>query len=113
LLGLLREPEGLAARVIESHGMKLDDTRALVAQIPGPGTEQVPAQIPFTPRAKRVVEQALQEARSRSHEWTGTEHVLLALAHEEHGVAAWILAELGAPPQVLAEHVRGLVGGPD
>ena len=77
LLGLLREEEGLAARVLESLDVTVDDVRAHVERIVGRGHEARLGQIPFTPRAKKVLELALREARSLGHNYIGTEHILL------------------------------------
>ena len=91
LLGLLREEEGLAARVLESLDITVEEVRAQVARIVGQGDEVTTGQIPFTPRAKKVLELALREALSLGHNYIGTEHVLLGLARENGGVATRIL----------------------
>src|SRR5579862_7862382 len=91
LLGLLREPEGVAARVLGTLGVTLDDARADVARIIGSGDEATPGQIPFTPRAKKVLELSLREALALDHNSIGTEHLLLGLLREHEGVAARIL----------------------
>jgi ATP-dependent Clp protease ATP-binding subunit ClpA len=105
LLGLLREEEGLAARVLASLEVSLDDVRARVETIVGSGEEVTVGQIPFTPRAKKVLELALREALSIGHTYIGTEHILLGLVREGNGVAATILGDLGLD----AERVRGEV----
>jgi ATP-dependent Clp protease ATP-binding subunit ClpA len=105
LLGLMREQEGLGARVIESLGVSIEDVRAQVARIVGQGDEVTQGQIPFTPRAKKVLELSLREALSLGHNYIGTEHVLLGLARENEGVAARILLDFG----VDAEKVRNAV----
>jgi ATP-dependent Clp protease ATP-binding subunit ClpA len=102
---LLREEEGLAARVLESLGVTVEEVRGQVTQIIGRGDEVTPGQIPFTPRAKKVLEQALREAIGLGHNHIGTEHVLLGLAREE-GVAAQILADLEVYPEKLDEEIR-------
>src|SRR5207237_1339240 len=79
LLGLLREEEGLAARVLESLDITVEEVRAQVARIVGQGDEVTTGQIPFTPRAKKVLELALREALSLGHNYIGTEHILLGL----------------------------------
>jgi ATP-dependent Clp protease ATP-binding subunit ClpC len=111
LLGLLREEEGLAARVLESMDVTLEEVRSQVARIIGPGDEPASGQIPFTPRAKKVLEYSLREARSLSSNYIGTEHILLGIARENEGVAARILLDFG----VDAEKIRGetvrLLGG--
>jgi ATP-dependent Clp protease ATP-binding subunit ClpC len=106
LLGLLREQEGLAARALGELGVELDAVRAQVAQIVGTGEEATAGQIPFTPRAKKVLELSLREARAMSHQYIGTEHILLGLARENEGVAARLLLDLG----VDAETIRKTVG---
>ena len=88
LLGLLREEEGLAARVLESLDITVEEVRAQVARIVGQGDEVTTGQIPFTPRAKKVLELALREALSLGHNYIGTEHILLGLVRENEGVAA-------------------------
>jgi ATP-dependent Clp protease ATP-binding subunit ClpC len=105
LLGLLREEEGIAARVLGSLGVTLDGVRGRVAEIVGRGEAAAPGQIPFTPRAKKVLELALREAISMGHGYIGTEHILLGLARENGGVAARILLDSG----VDAERIRGEV----
>ena len=82
LLGLLREEEGLAARVLESLDITVERVRAQVVRIVGSGEEVTSGQIPFTPRAKKVLELALREALSLGHNYIGTEHILLGLVRE-------------------------------
>ena len=103
LLGLLREEEGLAARVLESLDITVEEVRAQVARIVGQGDEVTTGQIPFTPRAKKVLDLALREALSLGHNHIGPEHILLGLVRENDGVGARILLDLGAG----AEKVRG------
>src|SRR4051812_26594165 len=93
LLGLLREEEGLAARVLESLDITVERVRAQVVRIVGSGEEVTSGQIPFTPRAKKVLELALREALSLGHNYIGTEHILLGLVRENEGVAARILLD--------------------
>jgi ATP-dependent Clp protease ATP-binding subunit ClpC len=113
LLGLLREKEGIAARVFESLDVTIDEVRAQVARIVGQGDEVAAGQIPFTPRAKRVLELALREALSIGHNWIGTEHILLGLAREDDGVAMQILLDSGvSADRIRAEVVRTLGGPP-
>src|SRR5277367_815046 len=88
LLGLLREEEGLAARVLESLDITVERVRGQVVRIVGSGEEVTSGQIPFTPRAKKVLELALREALSLGHNYIGTEHILLGLVRENEGVAA-------------------------
>src|SRR5436309_2690315 len=96
LLGLLREEEGLAARVLESLDITVERVRAQVVRIVGSGEEVTSGQIPFTPRAKKVLELALREALSLGHNYIGTEHILLGLVRENEGVAARILLDFAA-----------------
>ena len=97
LLGLLREKEGLAGQALEVLDITVEEMRAQVARVVGPGDEVMTGQmIPFTPRAKKVLELALSEARSLGHNYIGTEHIMLGLVRENDGVAARILADLGA-----------------
>jgi hypothetical protein len=105
LLGLLREEEGLAARVLESLDITLEEVRGQVARVVGQGDEVPAGQVPFTPRAKKVLELSLREARRLQHNYIGTEHILLGLVRENEGVATRILLDLGAD----AEDVRGAV----
>jgi ATP-dependent Clp protease ATP-binding subunit ClpA len=95
LLGLLGEPDGLAARTLESFGLSLDGARREVAAIVSPGTAAPSGHIPFTPRAKKTLELALREALQLSHNYIGTEHVLLGLMREGEGVAAQVLRQHG------------------
>jgi ATP-dependent Clp protease ATP-binding subunit ClpC len=112
LLGLLREEEGIAARVLESLEITVSGVRAEVAQIVGPGGEVAAGQIPFTPRAKKVLDLALREALSLGHNWIGTEHVLLGLARENDGVAMQILLDHGVTPDRIRDEVVRTLGGP-
>jgi ATP-dependent Clp protease ATP-binding subunit ClpC len=105
LLGLLREEEGLAARVLESLDITLEEVRAQVQRVVGQGNEVATGQIPFTPRAKKVLQLSLKEALAMNHNYIGTEHILLGLARENDGVAARILLNLGAD----SERVRNAV----
>ena len=111
LLGLLREEEGIAARVLESLDVTLADVRAQVARIVGQGDEVVSGQIPFTPRSKKVLELSLREALSLGHNHIGTEHILLGLARENEGVASRILLDFGADSEKIQnEVIRALSG---
>ena len=112
LLGLLREEEGIAARVLESLGVTIEDVRAQVGRIVGQGDEVAVGQIPFTPRAKRVLELALREALSLGHNWIGTEHVLLGLAREDDGVAKRILLDRGINAERIRDEVIRMLGSP-
>src|SRR5213075_1722632 len=109
LLGLLREEEGLAARVLESLDITVERVRAQVVRIVGSGEEVTSGQIPFTPRAKKVLELALREALSLGHNYIGTEHILLGLVRENEGVAARILLDADAD-KIRNEIIRMLSG---
>ncbi len=111
LLGLLREEEGLGAQALESFGLTLDGVRAQLVGIVGRGTEPSSGQIPFTPRAQRVLELALREALSLGHNNIGTEHLLLAVVSEQDGVAVRILTELGIGTEELREATSALLAG--
>jgi len=112
LLGLLREEEGLAARVLESLDITVGEARAEVARIVGPGDELTTGQIPFTPRAKKVLELSLREALALGHNWIGTEHVLLGLVGENDGVAARVLLDFGADADKIRGEVIRMLSGP-
>src|ERR687884_22888 len=114
LLGLLREEEGLAARVLESLDITVERVRAQVVRIVGSGEEVTSGQIPFTPRAKKVLELALREALSLGHNYIGTEHILLGLVRENEGVAARILLDLDADEEKVRERTLSFLapGGP-
>jgi ATP-dependent Clp protease ATP-binding subunit ClpC len=111
LLGLLREEEGLAARVLESMGVTLEGVRNQVRRIVGDGDEVTTGQIPFTPRAKKVLELALREAMSLGHNYIGTEHVLLGIVRENEGVAARILIDFDADADKIRNGVIAALGG--
>ena len=111
LLGLLREEEGIAARVLTSLGISLEDVRAEVAQLVGPGDDIATGQVPFTPRAKEVLELALEEGLSLGHNYIGTEHVLLGLVREHDGVAARILDSFGAEAVIVRDEVINALSG--
>jgi ATP-dependent Clp protease ATP-binding subunit ClpC len=113
LLGLLREEEGVAARVLESLDITVEEVRAQVERVVGRGDADVGAgTIPFTPRAKKVLELALREALSLGHNYIGTEHILLGLVRENEGVAAEILRDFDADAQTLRRAVLGRLGYP-
>ncbi len=112
LLGLLREEEGLAARVLESLDITVVRVRAQVVRIVGSGEEVTSGQIPFTPRAKKVLELALREALSLGHNYIGTEHILLGLVRENEGVAARILLDFDADSEKIRNEVIRMLSGP-
>lgn len=102
LLGLIREEEGVAAEVLESLGVELSQIRTAVEFIIGRGDRIVLGEIGLTPRAKKVIELAVDEARRMNHHYIGTEHILLGLVREGEGIAAGVLESLG----VRLEKVR-------
>src|ERR1700756_171386 len=112
LLGLLREEEGLAARVLDSLDITVEEVRAQVARIVGQGDEVTTGQIPFTPRAKKVLELALREALSLGHNYIGTEHILLGLVRENEGVAARILLDFDADAEKIRNEIIRMLSGP-
>jgi ATP-dependent Clp protease ATP-binding subunit ClpA len=113
LLGLLREKEGLAARVLESLDVTVEEVRAQVARIVGQGEEVTTGQIPFTPRAKKVLELSLREAISLGHNYIGTEHVLLGIAREGEGVAARILLDFDADAEKVHGAMMEMLSAPE
>jgi hypothetical protein len=111
LLGLIHEGEGVAAKALESLDISLDDVRAEVEEMIGHGPEMPSGHIPFTPRAKKVLELALREALQLGHNYIGTEHVLLGLIREGEGVAAQVLVKLGADLSRVRQQVIQLLSG--
>jgi len=109
LLGLLHERDGLAARALDALGITIEEVRAQVARIVGLGDEMTTGQIPFTPRAKKVLELSIREALALGHNYIGTEHVLLALARENEGVAVQILLDLDADAERIESEVIALL----
>ncbi|KAJ9506171.1 hypothetical protein QJQ45_016506 [Haematococcus lacustris] len=106
LLGLIGESTGIAAKVLKSMGVNLKDARVEVEKIIGRGSGFVAVEIPFTPRAKRVLEMSLEEARQLGHNYIGTEHILLGLLREGEGVAARVLETLSADPAKIRTQAR-------
>jgi ATP-dependent Clp protease ATP-binding subunit ClpC len=111
LLGLIREEQGLAARVLGSLGVTLEGVRAQVGKIIGSGEDVTAGQIPFTPRSKKVLELSLREALALGHNYIGTEHVLLGLAAEGEGVAARILLDFGVSSDAVRDAVVRALSG--
>ena len=111
LLGLLREEEGIAARVLAGLGVELEAMRAQVAQIVGELEQITTGQMPFTPRSKRVLELSLREARALGHQYIGTEHILLGLARENEGVAARLLLDVGVAADTIREAIGRMLSG--
>ena len=105
LLGLMREPESVAARALEELNIGQDAVREEVIQIIGRGQGVLTGHIPFTPRAKKVLELSLREALQLGHNYIGTEHILLGLIMEGEGVAAQVLAKLGGNMGAVREKV--------
>lgn len=110
LLGLIGEGTGIAAKVLKSMGINLKDARVEVEKIIGRGSGFVAVEIPFTPRAKRVLELSLEEARQLGHNYIGSEHLLLGLLREGEGVAARVLENLGADLSNIRTQVIRMVG---
>ena len=110
LLGLIGEGTGVAAKVLKSMGVNLKDSRVEVEKIIGRGSGFVAVEIPFTPRAKRVLELSLEEARQLGHNYIGTEHLLLGLIREGEGVAARVLENLGVDLTKVRTQVVRMLG---
>jgi ATP-dependent Clp protease ATP-binding subunit ClpC len=110
LLGLIGEGTGVAAKVLKSMGVNLKDARIEVEKIIGRGSGFVAVEIPFTPRAKRVLELSLEEARQLGHNYIGTEHLLLGLIREGEGVAARVLENLGVDLSKVRTQVIRMLG---
>ena len=111
LLGLIREGKGLGAHVVKRLGVDLEKAKAELVKIVPCGTEAVgQARCPLTPRAKNVIVLAHDEVRQLNHNYVGTEHLLLALVREEHGVAGQVLANLGLKPAEVRTQVLSILG---
>src|SRR6188472_1602175 len=111
LLGLIHEGEGVAAKALESLGISLEGVRQQVEEIIGQGQQAPSGHIPFTPRAKKVLELSLREALQLGHNYIGTEHILLGLIREGEGVAAQVLVKLGAELTRVRQQVIQLLSG--
>jgi ATP-dependent Clp protease ATP-binding subunit ClpC len=111
LLGLIHEGEGVAAKALESMNISLDGVREQVTEIIGRGQSAPAGHIPFTPRAKKVLELSLREALQLGHNYIGTEHILLGLIREGDGVAAQVLQKLGADLNRVRQQVISLLAG--
>jgi ATP-dependent Clp protease ATP-binding subunit ClpC len=111
LLGLIHEGEGVAARALEGMGISLESVRTQVVEIIGQGAQAPSGHIPFTPRAKKVLELSLREALQLGHNYIGTEHILLGLIREGEGVAAQVLQKLGAELHKVRQTVIQLLSG--
>jgi prophage maintenance system killer protein len=112
LLGLIHEGEGVAANALQALGISLEAVRREVEEIIGQGQQRPSGHIPFTPRAKKVIQLSLQEALNLGRGYVATEHILLALLREGHGVAAQVLTRLGAGHGPLREQILRLTAGP-
>jgi ATP-dependent Clp protease ATP-binding subunit ClpC len=110
LLGLVGETRGIASRVLGGFDVNLPEARKEVERLVGRGSGFVSVQIPFTPRAKRVLELSIEEARDLGHGYVGTEHMLLALLEEEAGIGMQILQQLGLRPSVIRTEVLAEIG---
>ncbi len=111
LLGLIHEGEGVASKALESLGISLESVREQVQEIIGQGQQAPTGHIPFTPRAKKVLELSLREALQLGHNYIGTEHILLGLIREGEGVAAQVLVKLGADLSRVRQQVIQLISG--
>jgi ATP-dependent Clp protease ATP-binding subunit ClpA len=111
LLGLAHEGQGVAARALESLGIQLQALRSQVEQVIGQGQQAPTGHIPFTPRAKKVLELSLRESQQLGHNYIGTEHLLLGLIREGEGVAAQVLVKLGADLSRVRQQVIQLLSG--
>jgi ATP-dependent Clp protease ATP-binding subunit ClpA len=111
LLGLIHEGEGVAAKALQSLGISLEAVRSQVEEIIGHGEAAPTGHIPFTSRAKKVLELSLREALQLGHSYIGTEHILLGLIREGEGVAAQVLQKLGAGLESVRSQVVALLGG--
>lgn len=112
LLGLLREEQGLAAHVLRSFDITIERARVQIVRIVGPGQEVSSGQIPFTPRAKAVLEAAIAESRRLGHSYVGTEHVLLGLIGNREAVATRILRDCDADTEKIRAEVMRMLAGP-
>jgi ATP-dependent Clp protease ATP-binding subunit ClpC len=111
LLGLIHVGEGVAARALESLGISLEAVRQQVTEIIGQGQQAPSGHVPFTPRAKKVLELSMREAKELGHNYVGTEHILLGLIREGSGVAAQVLVKLGADLNGVRQQVVQLLHG--
>jgi len=111
LLGLIHEGEGVAAKALEALGISQEAVRDQVKEIIGQGQQPPTGHIPFTPRAKKVLELSLREALQLGHSYIGTEHLLLGLIKEGEGVAAQVLTKLGADTNKVRAQVQQMLQG--
>lgn len=113
LLGLIREDEGLGSRVLEEFEVTGDKVRAYLVDKIGVGDEIHTGQLPFTPRAKKILELALREALSLGHNYIGTEHILLGLIREQGGAAYLYLESVGATSEKIRSSIIRMLSGPN
>jgi prophage maintenance system killer protein len=113
LLGLLRQDSGVAAQALQAAGVSREAARQAVLDIIGRGHEVPRGHVPFTPRAKKVLQLSMREARQLGHLYIGSEHLLLGLLREGQGVACQVLSQLGADADAVREHVAELSGQPE
>jgi ATP-dependent Clp protease ATP-binding subunit ClpC len=113
LLGLIREGDGVAAKVLRNLGVDLDNVRSSVESVLGQGTRVVTGEIGMTPRAKKVIELAVDEARRLHHHYIGTEHLLLGLVREGHGIGAGVLENLGVSLEKARAQTMQVLGKPE
>jgi ATP-dependent Clp protease ATP-binding subunit ClpC len=112
LLGLIREEEGLASRVLKTFGLEVEPVRSEVARMVGIGSEPVgDGQLQFTPRVREVLDLSQREAFSLGHNYIGTEHLLLGLVREGQGVANHVMNGYGARPEAVRDTMIGLLSG--
>jgi ATP-dependent Clp protease ATP-binding subunit ClpC len=111
LLGLVHEGKGAGVKALESLGISLDAVQQKVQEVVSQGEHTPSGHIPFTPQAKKVLELTLPESRALGHHYIGTEHILLGLIREGHGVAAQVLARLGADLDAARQHVVQVLQG--
>jgi hypothetical protein len=112
VLGLLREEEGLAARVLTGFDLSVDGVRSYIQRVVGHGEGTTVGQIPFTPRAKKVLDLALRDALSLGHNYIGTEHILLGLVRENEGVGSRILLDFGTDAEKIRNEIIRVLSGP-
>jgi ATP-dependent Clp protease ATP-binding subunit ClpC len=111
LLGLIREGDGVAAQALTSLGVSFDVMQEQIVEVIGTGGSQPPGHVPFTPRAKKVLELSLRESQQLGHTYIGTEHILLGIVREGEGVAAQVLQKKGLGLSVIREAVMGILSG--
>jgi ATP-dependent Clp protease ATP-binding subunit ClpC len=111
LLGLVREKEGVAGRVLHDQGLELNRVRALVGQITGQGERATRGELQLNEQAIKLIGLAVEEAQDLGHDFIGTEHLLLGLLRQEEGIVSKVLEELGVEPERIREQVLKIVSG--